>query len=154
MNHPHVLGRNGMGCLLHPTCARCYYPYCTQASFLWDTTHLELHPKPAFQHAEDSFRFIQPLIVQVQVEGTYYFKETLGKRKPVNNCIARKLCQCAPSAVVWECGGEKSCVTPTRKGGEYSSLPHCTLTQNKIECCRRFYPGEFLIKKLNANEPD
>ena len=44
-------------------------------------TNLELHPKPAFQHAEDSFRFVQPLIVQVQVEGTYYFKETLGKRK-------------------------------------------------------------------------
>ena len=82
------------------------------------------------------------------------FQRNFGKKKACINCIARKLCQCASSAVVWECGGEKSCVTPTRKGGEYSSLPHCTLTQNKIECCRRFYPGEFLIKKFNANEPD
>ena len=151
MNHPHVLGRNGMGCLLHPTCA---------------TTHTA--PKPPFCETQPTLNYIpsqhfnMPKILSVYSASNrtsaswrdLLFQRNFGKKKACINCIARKLCQCAPSAVVWECGGEKSCVTPTRKGGEYSSLPQCTRTQNKIECCRRFYPGEFLIKKLNANEPD
>ena len=108
MNNPHVLDKNGMGCLLHPTCAWCFYPYCTQASFLCDTTNLELHPKPAFQHAEDSFRFIQPLIVQVQVEGTYYFKETLGKRKPALIVLQENYASVPPQLLCENVGERKA----------------------------------------------
>ena len=85
------------------------------------------------------------------------FQRNFGKKKACIIIVLQENCASVPpqsSAVVWECRGEKSCVTPTRKGGEYSSLPHCTRTQNKIECCRRFYPGEFLIKQSNANEPE
>ena len=72
-------------------------------------THLELHPKPAFQHAEDSFRFIQPLIVQVQVEGTYYFKETLGKRKRAL-IILQENCASLPPQLLCENVGERKAV--------------------------------------------